>query len=293
LANYLAYGAMAIIIAALGFGLVHSINVGGFSSISLVKDLRIYIDLLIIAVFGILFVLLVSSAIESYGNTRSDGKGVYVLSELFRLFGYSIIVLILLYTIGVDVTGLLIGAGFLGIVVGLAAQTTLGNVFASVSLLSTRPFSIGDRITISGSSYGIVGSTYPHDTMLLGFSGKVVGMGIVYTKMIRDDGTPIMIPNAMLNNSLILNHKRADDVIVSFTMNVDLKKNFNLFEKRVRKRIFAIKDLNKIVLDLDIFILDINSASYSIGFGITTRIKNEKPLIKLMKEVALEEIAKL
>jgi small conductance mechanosensitive channel len=41
-------------------------------------------------------------------------------------------------------------AGFTAIVVGLAAQQTIGDVFAGIALLAARPFSVGDRVRFNG-----------------------------------------------------------------------------------------------------------------------------------------------
>ena len=44
----------------------------------------------------------------------------------------------------VNIGGLLVGAGFLGIVVGLAARQTLGSLIAGFVLMFSRPLTIGD-----------------------------------------------------------------------------------------------------------------------------------------------------
>lgn len=48
--------------------------------------------------------------------------------------------------LGLDLTAVAASAGFLGIVLGLAMQDTLGNVFAGLSLQMERPFSVDDWV---------------------------------------------------------------------------------------------------------------------------------------------------
>jgi len=61
----------------------------------------------------------------------------------------------LLDRIGVPVTGLLTGAGVAGLAISLAAQSTLSNLIAGITLVLEHPFGIGDYV-ILGSSEGTV-----------------------------------------------------------------------------------------------------------------------------------------
>ncbi len=47
---------------------------------------------------------------------------------------------------GISLQALALGGAFTAIVLGLAAQQTLGNLFAGMVLLSARPFRVGERI---------------------------------------------------------------------------------------------------------------------------------------------------
>ncbi|WP_226023149.1 mechanosensitive ion channel family protein [Halomicrobium salinisoli] len=74
---------------------------------------------------------------------------------------------------GVDLSGLLVGAGFLGIVVGLAARQTLGSLIAGFVLMFSRPFTIGDWVQI-GDQEGIVTDITIFNTRLENFDGEFV-----------------------------------------------------------------------------------------------------------------------
>ena len=73
----------------------------------------------------------------------------------------------------VDVSGLLVGAGFLGIVVGFAARQTLGSLIAGFVLMFSRPFTIGDWVVI-GDQEGIVTDITIFNTRLENFDGEFV-----------------------------------------------------------------------------------------------------------------------
>lgn len=87
----------------------------------------------------------------------------------------------------VDLGGLLIGAGFLGIVVGMAARQTLGSMIAGFVLMFSRPFEIGDWIQI-GDREGIV-----------------TDITIINTRLRNFDDETIVLPNDSVSNSTVVN----------------------------------------------------------------------------------------
>lgn len=57
---------------------------------------------------------------------------------------------------GVQLTALFTGSTIIGIVVGLALQDTLGNLFAGLALQADAPFQVGDVLIIPGRGEGVV-----------------------------------------------------------------------------------------------------------------------------------------
>lgn len=100
----------------------------------------------------------------------------------------AIIVVLALW--GIDLGGLIVGAGFLGIVAGLAAQQTLGSLIAGFVLMLSRPFEIGDWVKI-GDNEGIV-----------------TEITIVNTRLENFDGELIALPNDLVGNSMVVNRTK-------------------------------------------------------------------------------------
>jgi small-conductance mechanosensitive channel len=111
-----------------------------------------------------------------------DARGA-PLSLIISVVGYVILVLAILDLLGVDLSGLLLGGAITGVVVGIAAQQTLGNVFAGMVLLAVRPFVVGERIILRS---GPLGGEY---------EGQVVDMGLFYVDLETERG-PVKLPNA-------------------------------------------------------------------------------------------------
>lgn len=91
---------------------------------------------------------------------------------------------------GVNLGGLLVGAGFLGIVLGMAARQTLGSLIAGFVLMFARPFEIGDWVEIGDQE------------------GLVTEITIMNTHMRNFDGEYVVVPNDLVTNQAITNRSR-------------------------------------------------------------------------------------
>jgi small-conductance mechanosensitive channel len=88
---------------------------------------------------------------------------------------------------------MLASAGLISLVIGLAAQNTLGNLIAGFSLLLYRPFEIGDVLTINTPTGKETGSV------------KEITLG--YTKLLTDDGRWIIAPNSIIASNIVIRVK--------------------------------------------------------------------------------------
>ena len=112
---------------------------------------------------------------------------------LYRLSQVSLYVVagsIVLGLWGVNLGGLLVGAGFLGIVLGMAARQTLGSLIAGFVLMFARPFEIGDWVAIGDEE------------------GFVTDITIMNTHMRTFDGEYVVVPNDLVTNQAITNRSR-------------------------------------------------------------------------------------
>ncbi|MFB6295880.1 MAG: mechanosensitive ion channel family protein [Halobacteriales archaeon] len=125
---------------------------------------------------------------------------------LFRSTQVALYGLALLLVFGiwnVNLGGLLVGAGFLGIVVGLAARQTLGSLIAGFVLMFARPFEIGDWVQIGERE------------------GLVTEISIVNTRIQTFDGEYAMIPNDTVGSSEIVNRTRKGRLRIRVEVGVD------------------------------------------------------------------------
>lgn len=118
-------------------------------------------------------------------TTARRGVGEGAIVRLVASGGGSILLLFgCLAIFGVSFAHLLLGAGLLSVVLGIAAQQSLGNLFAALVLLVARPFRVGDAIIVRSGTLGVV-------------QGRVIGIGLAYVILETDDGV-LRIPNAVM-----------------------------------------------------------------------------------------------
>jgi len=74
----------------------------------------------------------------------------------------------------VQLTALFTGSTILGIVVGLALQDTLGNLFAGIAMQADQPFQVGDVISINNRGSGIVEAVSWRGVKMRTFQNKLL-----------------------------------------------------------------------------------------------------------------------
>jgi small conductance mechanosensitive channel len=113
---------------------------------------------------------------------RMDPSMAGIVGFLIRLATILIVLLFALHVAGIATSSIAVGGAFTAVVLGLAAQQTIGNLIAGLVLLSARPFRIGERVRLQA---GAVGGQ---------IEGIVSELGLLYTTLARGDDR-IMIPN--------------------------------------------------------------------------------------------------
>ncbi len=83
--------------------------------------------------------------------------------------------------------GILASSAVIGLVVGFAAQRTIGNAIAGVLIAFSQPLRLGDRVEVDG------------------VEGVVEEIGLTYTFIRVADGARLVIPNEKLASDTILN----------------------------------------------------------------------------------------
>lgn len=123
---------------------------------------------------------------------RMDPGTAGTVGFLVRLVTLVFCVLIALRIAGLHPRTLAVGGAITAVIVGLAAQQTIGNLIAGTVLLSARPFRVGDRIRLHAG--GLAGQA----------EGPVVtSLGLLYTTLAHG-ADRIMVPNSVVLSAAVV-----------------------------------------------------------------------------------------
>ncbi len=156
----------------------------------------------------VLVAWLVARSLTAATNALLARRGQLRRGHTVRIFLNLLIavgaVLALFELAGVSAESIFLGSAFAGIVLGLAAQTVLANVFAGLLLVLADPFRPGDRVSFVSSSYGALAPSYPHEMMYPSYSGIILDVGLIYTVLTLDVGGLAKVPNSVVLGALVL-----------------------------------------------------------------------------------------
>lgn len=174
-----AFGVLALVFSGVARG------VGGVHAASLHARLVAYGMVLAFLIFGVASIRSAASELSRVSQARAGTAAATLIRIGTLLVGYLVVVLVALDLFAIPVGHLLVGGAVTGVILGIAAQQTLGNIFAGIVLLFARPYVPGERIQVrSGALGGIM-------------DGTVTSVGLLYTSLATEDGV-LNIPNSGL-----------------------------------------------------------------------------------------------
>jgi small conductance mechanosensitive channel len=140
---------------------------------------------------------------------RMDPATAGTVEFLIRLVSVAATVLGAITIAGVSAQIVAVGGAFTAVVVGLAAQQTLGNLFAGMVLLSAQPFRLGERVRLYA---GAIGQQ----------EGTVSSLGLLYTTLTRG-ANKIMIPNTLVLAAVVVPVREPAAVDVRVKLNTGVR----------------------------------------------------------------------
>lgn len=154
-----------------------------------------------------------------------------LLVRIVRLIITGMALIVALSTAGMDVTALIAGAGVVGVGVGLAMQGVLGNLVAGLTIIFTKPFRVGEYIT------------------LLGVQGQVQSVELLSTTLAHPDLSRVMIPNRKIIGEVLHNygHIRRLDLTVGVAYGTDLNNAITIVRAVLAQNARVLKDLVPVV----------------------------------------------
>src|SRR4051794_26776547 len=122
---------------------------------------------------------------------RMDPATAGTMGFLIRLVFLVVATVLALRVAGLDPRTLAVGGAITAVVLGLAAQQTMGNLIAGLVLISVRPFKVGDRVRLQAG--GLAGQV----------EGVVASLGLLYTTFAQGQDS-VMVPNNVVLSAAVV-----------------------------------------------------------------------------------------
>lgn len=151
----------------------------------------------------------------------------HVFSATLKITIWLVAASVILGAFNFDLAAVATGAGFLGLVIGIGAQTTIRDYLAGISILAENQYRVGDIITLSGGSIGA------------GSSGLVEEITLRITKLRDLDGTLSIIRNgeaSVITNRTYKYSSVVLDIGVAYDSDIDaVERVMNAVGKDIQK----------------------------------------------------------
>ncbi len=182
---------VAVAIAFYGLREALTLTISSASTIALLQSIS---ETVLIFVWGRALLRLGSYTLNRAAHAN-EGVGKLVQPQSLPVFdfvlqiaSYVVLGYLGLSAWGIDPTAVLASLGIAGLAIGLAAQQSLGDLFAGVIIIADNPYRIGDYLTLS-----------------TGLRGKVVRIGIRSTRMLTPQQVEVVVPNSVMASATIVN----------------------------------------------------------------------------------------
>jgi small-conductance mechanosensitive channel len=175
-----------------------------------------YLKAILIFLAGIIIIRLVSYLLSIVLKTLTP-QHQFVIKKISVYSLDALLIVVILSFIGIDLTAILGTVGIVGIIIGIASQSAIGNIISGIFLLSERAFQIGDIIRL--------------DTQ----TGEVFSIDLLSIRIKTFDNQLIRIPNQMLLNSRLTNISRFPVRRLDIEITISLDTDLSLIEPILKK----------------------------------------------------------
>lgn len=177
------------------------------------SEFKIVIQQIITVIFLFSVTLVFARLTAGFVNLfirKTDGLSASLISNLAKAAVFVLGTLIILQTIGIQITPIVTTLGVGGIAVGLALQDTLANLFAGFYLIISKQVRTGDYVKLDAGHEGYVTDITWRNTTIKELSNNVV-----------------IVPNSKLASAIFTNyHLPAKEI--TLTMNVGVSYDSDL-----------------------------------------------------------------
>jgi len=201
-----------------------------------IPDITLYDDVslydFIVAIFVLFAAVIVAKAltlnITRVLKNKIDKEHLGVILKIVYYGTLTMAFLFILPLLGIEPSAILVLGGIVGLVIGFASQTVVGNLISGIFLIVERPVKIGEQVNIDG------------------VSGYVEDISIISTQIRTYDGLYIRIPNEKVFTANITNYVgglvRRFEYEIGIRYSDDAEKAISLIKELIERHPFVLKN---------------------------------------------------
>ena len=185
-------------------------------------------------------------------RSKVEKSGHTMVKSFVKILLVFVTILLVAGALGIDTTSLLAVLSLAGLAASLALQDSLSNLASGVVILFSKPFKVGDYVTVAG------------------LSGTVAEIGITYTKIITVDAKDILVPNKSITSASIENFSAEDKRRVDLVFTAS-------YDSKPEDLIAALKeaaDIPQVLPEEPVFVRISNYADSSIEYTLRVWVRN-------------------
>jgi len=178
---------------------------------------------------------------------RARGRSIAMVASIVL---YVVVILSAVNAAGFDLSGLLLGGAFTGVVLGIAGQTSLSNIIAGLVILLARPYSVGMFLTARAATFGGVE-----------YSGQVWDISLIYTTL-KVAEREVRIPNSAMIAAVVVQRPRREEIIIPITVPHAVATDIPAWLDRLRRGVAnAASDAKQPLVTIDV----VNEIGYVVS----------------------------
>lgn len=249
------------------------------NTLILPHDMVVFID----KSFRILVIIILSSALSNLFNSHNyepikklinfTGNDALLgfITKFIKILIYIITGFIIINELGYDLSGLVAGLGIFSAVIALAAQDLAKNIIAGCSIITDKPFDIGDYVEINS------------------LTGTVEDITFRSIRVRNTENQVIVIPNSKVADSILINYtkmkKRRFLLELTLELDTQLPNVLSLLEKI---KLLLLENENVLKDNIKVFFKTISSNGIDIVIDFYTDIIDYMTYLQYKQEMNYE-----
>ncbi|MGM0620668.1 MAG: mechanosensitive ion channel family protein [Bacteroidota bacterium] len=223
--------------------------------------------ILVVVFIGVAIIYAFSFLVKKILPAKWSRQRKMIINRAIVYTGFIVLFFIVISEMNIDLTAVFGAAGIIGIVVGIASQTSIGNIVSGFFLVSEKSFEIGDVVRLGDKS------------------GTVYSIDLLSIKIKTFDNVLIRVPNQTVISSDLTNVTRFPVRRMDFTVNAAYKEDLD----EVKNLLLSVAKNNPLCLDEPeplVLFTNFGTSGIEILFGVWF----EKDNFRLVKNSVFQEI---